>query len=61
LDIFITGEVSEHVMHYAQEEKIHFVSAGHYATEKFGVLSLGEFLAKKFDLEVTFIDIINPV
>ncbi len=61
LDIFITGEVSEHVMHYAKEEKIHFVSAGHYATEKFGVLSLGKFLTKKFGLEVTFIDIVNPV
>lgn len=34
LDIYITGEVSEHVMHYVKEEQIHFVSAGHYATEK---------------------------
>ena len=27
LDVYLTGEVSEHIMHYAKEEKIHFVSA----------------------------------
>ena len=26
LDLYLTGEVSEHIMHYAKEEKIHFVS-----------------------------------
>lgn len=61
LDVFITGEVSEHIMHYAQEEKIHFVSAGHYATETLGIKALGEMLAGKFGLDVTFIDIPNPV
>jgi dinuclear metal center YbgI/SA1388 family protein len=61
LDLFLTGEVSEHIMSYAQEEGIHFVSAGHYSTEKFGVLALGELLAKKFNLQVEFIDIPNPV
>ncbi len=61
LDIFITGEVSEHIMYYAQEEHIHFVSAGHYATEKFGVQALGRLLTEKFDLDVQFIDIDNPV
>ena len=61
LDVYLTGEVSEHIMHYAKEEKIHFVSAGHYATEKFGIIALGELLKTKFDLEVTFIDIDNPV
>jgi dinuclear metal center YbgI/SA1388 family protein len=61
LDVFLTGEVSEHIMHYAKEEKIHFVSAGHYATEKFGVIALGDLLKKQFDIEITFIDIKNPV
>jgi putative NIF3 family GTP cyclohydrolase 1 type 2 len=61
LDLYLTGEVSEHIMHYAKEEKIHFVSAGHYATEKFGILALGDLLSRKFGLEVTFVDIPNPV
>jgi dinuclear metal center YbgI/SA1388 family protein len=61
LDVYLTGEVSEHIMHYAKEEKIHFISAGHYATEKFGIIALGNLLEKQFDVEVTFIDINNPV
>lgn len=61
LDVYLTGEVSEHIMHYAKEEKIHFVSAGHYATEKFGIIALGELLKTKFDVEITFIDLDNPV
>jgi dinuclear metal center YbgI/SA1388 family protein len=61
LDIFITGEVSEHIMHYAKEENIHFVSAGHYATEKFGILALGQKLQEKYNLSVSFEDIPNPV
>lgn len=61
LDVFITGEVSEHIMHYAKEEKIHFISAGHYATERPGILALGELLKNTFGLAVEFIEIENPV
>jgi dinuclear metal center YbgI/SA1388 family protein len=61
LDLFITGEVSEHIMHYAKEEKIHFIAAGHYATEKFGILALSNHLSNKFQLQIKFIDIPNPV
>ena len=61
LDLYLTGEVSEHIMYYAQEEHIHFVSAGHYATERYGIQALGALLRNKFDLDVTFIDIDNPV
>jgi putative NIF3 family GTP cyclohydrolase 1 type 2 len=48
-------------MHYAKEERIHFVSAGHYATEKFGIIALGKLIEKEYDLDITFIDINNPV
>jgi dinuclear metal center YbgI/SA1388 family protein len=61
LDVFITGEVSEHIMYYAKEENIHFISAGHYATEKFGIMALGELLKKKYNLKIKFIDIPNPI
>jgi dinuclear metal center YbgI/SA1388 family protein len=61
LDCYITGEVSEHTMYLAREEGIHFVSAGHYATERFGVLALGELLRSRFGLDVEFIEIDNPV
>ncbi|WP_344800331.1 Nif3-like dinuclear metal center hexameric protein [Litoribacillus peritrichatus] len=60
-DAYITGEISEPVVHTAREEGIHFYSAGHHATERYGVKSLGEHLASHFDLEHHFVDIDNPV
>lgn len=60
-DLFITGEVSEPTVHMAREEGIHFVAAGHHATERYGVQALGEYLAGRFALQHRFIDIDNPV
>lgn len=60
-DLFISGEVSEQTTHLAAECGIHYFAAGHHATERLGVKALGEHLAEKFDLDVTFIDIDNPV
>jgi dinuclear metal center YbgI/SA1388 family protein len=61
LDAFITGEASEPTMHMAKEGNIHFIAAGHYATERFGIQALGKELEKKFNISVQFIDIPNPV
>ena len=61
LDAFITGESAEPTMHLAKEGKIHFIGAGHYATERLGVLALGAHVSKKFSIDVDFIDIYNPV
>ncbi len=60
-DVYITGEVSEHIMHYAKEEGIHFIAAGHYATERFGIIALGSYIKENFGIEVQFVDLPNPV
>jgi dinuclear metal center YbgI/SA1388 family protein len=60
-DMFVTGEASEQTVHTAREEKIHFVAAGHHATERYGVQALGQHLATHFDLQHRFFDIDNPV
>ncbi len=60
-DLFVTGEASEQTVHVAREEGVHFVAAGHHATERYGVQALGEHLAHQFDIEHRFIDIDNPV
>jgi dinuclear metal center YbgI/SA1388 family protein len=60
-DAFLTGEAREHVMADAREAGIHFVAAGHYATETLGIRALGEVLADRFGLEHEFVDIPNPV
>ncbi|MEL7060813.1 MAG: Nif3-like dinuclear metal center hexameric protein [Acidobacteriota bacterium] len=61
LDAFITGEVSEWVMNVVREAGIHYLSAGHYATERSGIRALGEHVAERFGLRVEFIDVPNPV
>ncbi len=61
VDAFITGEVSEQTVHIAREMGLHFYAAGHHATERYGVKALGEWLAGNYGLDVTFIDIPNPV
>lgn len=60
-DVYISGEVSEQTTHQALENQIHYLAAGHHATERLGVQSLGRHLSEKFSLEVKFIEIKNPV
>lgn len=61
LDAFISGEISEPTVHLARELGIHYIAAGHHATERYGIKALGEHLAAKFAVSVEFIDIDNPV
>lgn len=61
VDAYISGEISERTVHIARECGIHYIAAGHHATERYGVQALGNWLAKHHDVEHTFIDIPNPV
>ena len=60
IDVFISGEVSEKTIHTARESNMHFIAAGHHATERYGAKAVGEHLAQQFGLDVTFVDIDNP-
>lgn len=61
VDLFISGEVSEQTYHLAQESGVAYIAAGHHATERYGVMALGEHLAEKFKIKHAFVDINNPV
>lgn len=61
LDAFLSGEISEQTVHLARELGIHYIAAGHHATERYGVKALGEMLARQWPVNVQFIDIDNPV
>lgn len=61
VDAYLTGEASEHNVHFARESGVAFLAAGHHATERYGIQALGEHLAAHFGLEHRFIDIPNPV
>lgn len=60
-DVYLSGEVSEPTTHLAAESGVAYVSAGHHATERYGVQAVGAHLADMFGLEHLFIDIDNPV
>jgi dinuclear metal center YbgI/SA1388 family protein len=60
-DAFLTGEPAERAMGEAREAGMHFIAAGHYATETFGVKRLGEHLAERFGVRQVFLDVPNPV
>ncbi len=61
VDAFVSGEISEQTVHLARELGIHYIAAGHHATERFGVQALGNLLAERFGIEHEFVDIENPV
>jgi dinuclear metal center YbgI/SA1388 family protein len=60
-DALLTGEPAERAMADARERGLHFIAAGHYATETFGVKALGEHLARRFGLRHVFLDVPNPI
>ena len=55
---YITGEENHWVRNAAQDMGVDILFAGHYATETFGVKSLGRLLERTFGLPTVFID--NP-
>lgn len=55
---YLTGEENHWVVNAAQDMGINILFAGHYATETFGVKSLGKLLNEQFGLPTIFID--NP-
>ena len=61
VDAFISGEVSEPTFHLAREMGVHYIAAGHHATERYGVQALAAEIARRFGISQQFIDIPNPV
>lgn len=61
VDAFLTGEISEQNVHLAQETGVAFISAGHHATERYGVMALGQHLSAQFGLECRYFEQNNPV
>lgn len=60
-EAYLSGEISEQTVHFARENGIHYIAAGHHATERYGIKALGDYLAEQFGLEHCFIDITNPI
>ncbi|MFC0819883.1 Nif3-like dinuclear metal center hexameric protein [Moraxella marmotae] len=59
-DAFISGEISERTTYMARELGLDYFAAGHHATERGGIMRLGEVVAQQFGVDVQFVDIDNP-
>lgn len=60
VDLYFSGEISEPTVHTARECGVHYLAAGHHATERGGARALGEHLATRFGVEHHFVDIDSP-
>lgn len=60
VDAYLSGEISESTVHDARELGVHYIAAGHHATERYGVQAVGQYLAEKFQLDYQYIDIGSP-
>ncbi len=60
-DVYLSGEISENTVHEARELGVHYIAAGHHATERYGVQALATHLATYFGVEHQYIEIDNPV
>lgn len=59
--VYLSGEISEPVVHLAREGGVAYLACGHHATERYGVQALGRHAAERFGIAHRFIDIPNPV
>ncbi|MCL5265055.1 MAG: Nif3-like dinuclear metal center hexameric protein [Chloroflexi bacterium] len=58
-DVYLTGEAKEPTPAICREVGINYIAAGHYNTEKFGVIALGDVVRDKLGVEVRLFDIPN--
>ena len=61
VDAYLSGEISENTVHEARELGVHYIAAGHHATERYGVQALGEHLASQFNIKHQYVEESNPV
>jgi dinuclear metal center YbgI/SA1388 family protein len=60
-DTFLTGETGEPTEGIAREEGVNFIGAGHYNSEKLGILALGDLLQTQFEVTTFFCDVPNQI
>ncbi|HLE48611.1 MAG TPA: Nif3-like dinuclear metal center hexameric protein [Patescibacteria group bacterium] len=56
IDCYVSGNIDEGVIALCNELGIVYVAAGHYNTEKWGVIALGNHLQNKFNIHFNFIE-----
>ena len=57
LDLYVTGESSHTMYHYAQEDHLNYIAGGHYSTEVWGVRRVMEECVNQLGIDSEFIDL----
>ncbi len=60
IHVYVSGEPKLMAYNMAMEYGLHAIFAGHYATERFGPRAVGEVLARRFSVDVEFVDLRVP-
>lgn len=60
-DTFICGDMRESIVRAIEEAGMNVINAGHYGSEKLGIVALSELISKSLGIPVDFVDIPNPV
>ena len=60
LDAFVTGESNLGSHNFCLQSGLNLFASGHYATERFGVRAVGDWIAKTFGISHEFIDFDIP-
>ena len=61
VDAYITGDAQENSEYISREMRINYIYAGHYNTEKPGIVALGGKIKEKFGIDVEFVKQDNPL
>jgi dinuclear metal center YbgI/SA1388 family protein len=61
VDAYLTGDAAENTEYIAREEGLNYIFAGHYNTEKPGIIELGRRVEQEFGIPVRFFDSRNPL
>jgi len=56
-DLFITGDMKEENVRKFEEIELNVINAGHYHTERLGIIKLASMLHEKFDIPVDFVEV----
>lgn len=61
VDAYISGESSEPVYSLAHESGVAYIAAGHYATERYGIMALTKYLVDNKIANAEFAELYNPI
>jgi dinuclear metal center YbgI/SA1388 family protein len=61
VDAYITGDAKESTPYISRETGMNYIFAGHYNSERLGIIELSKIIADRFGVDTRFIDVENTL